>query len=200
MQRKPTISDLLALRDGELEDAELAADIFADTESRETLVQLARIKGGLNALPTVAPPPWEAVDPRVHGRSRWLQRFPLATAATVFMAAALSIMLWNPTQPVDESSVAAGPQVTDPVGQLMLRSRRLEAELFTPATASAGFSSSEQALLYGIAEVDAELNALYESGSPDPAERERLWRQRVTLLESLSDIQAGQAVLRPAIY
>jgi hypothetical protein len=95
----------------------------------------------------------------------------------------------------------AGPQVQDQVAQLMLRSRDLESELYTRASAPAlGSTSSEQALLYGIADVDAQLNALYESGSPDRTERERLWRQRVMLLESLADVQRGQAVLRPAIY
>lgn len=200
MERKPTLSDLLALRDGELDDAELAAEIYADPESRDTLVRLSRIKGDLNALPPVAPPPalWEGVQRSRRGRPQWLQRFPLATAATVFLAAALTIVVWNPAGPLDED--VTGPRVNDPVGQLMLRSQRLESELVTRATAPAAFSSSEQAMLYGIAEVDAQLNALYEAGAPDPEERERLWRQRVTLLESLTEIQKGQAMLRPAIY
>jgi hypothetical protein len=55
-------------------------------------------------------------------------------------------------------------------------------------------------LLYRIADVDAELIALYEAPQMDVEHRERLWSQRVELLESLTDVQRGQAVLRPAIY
>lgn len=209
MERKPTLTDLLAYRDGELEnsgepdDAALTARVEGDAEARRTLADLRRMKAELAGLPPVAPPPavWEAIVERTTGSGRraWLQRFPVATAASVFLAAALTIALWDPASaPVEPSS---GPQVADPVAQLMLRSRRLESDLFSRASASLnGGTSSEQSLLYGIADVDAQLNALYESESAEPAERERLWRQRVMLLESLADVQRGQAVLRPAIY
>lgn len=202
MDRKPTISDLLALRDGESGDPELATAVAADPDARATLTELERVKAELNALPPVAPDPsvWAAIEERTGQRRPWLERFPLATAASVFIAAALTIMLWDPTA-TPTGSPSPGPQVSDPVAQLMLRSRRLESELFTRAAApDLGGNSSERALLYGIADVDAQLNALYEAESPDADERERLWRQRVMLLESLADVQRGQAVLRPAIY
>jgi anti-sigma factor RsiW len=201
MDRKPTLSDLLALRDGELDDAELEARLTADPGVQDQLTSLRRMQAELAGLPPVTPPPavWQAIQERTGQRPRWLQRFPLATAAGVFVAAALTIMLLDPAAaPVDHQG---GPQASDPVAQLMLRSQRLESELFSRASAPAvEGSSSEQALLYGIADVDAQLTALYEAGVPDASERERLWRQRVTLLESLSDVQRGQAVLRPAIY
>lgn len=201
MDPKPTLSDLLALRDGELDDAELTAAIYADEQSRDELVKLARIRGELKSLPPVAPDPavWEAIERRTRARPGWLQRFPLATAATVFLATALSVMLWTPGREPEPS--AAGPQpvtrAADPVGQLMLRSRHLESELFTRA---GGRSASEEALLYGIADVDARLGELYASEAEDPEARERLWRERVRLLESLAEVQRGQAVMRPAIY
>ena len=204
MDRKPTLSDLLALRDGELDDVELGRRLAGDQEARAELARLRAMKAELKSLPPVAPPPevWQAISERsTHRRGAgWLERFPLATAASVFLAAALTtILLWNPESAPVES--ANGPQVVDPVAQLMVRSQRLESELFTRASAGALTStSSEQALLYGIADVDAQLNALYESDAPDASERERLWRQRVMLLESLADVQRGQAVLRPAIY
>lgn len=216
MEPKPTLSDLLALRDGERLEADAprgdggrdpeVTDLDAerlDAASRETLAELRRMKAELNALPPVTPDPavWEAIQERTAGRTRpgWLDRFPLATAATVFLAAALTIVLWDPTS--EPAVDGAGPQVQDPIAALMIRSQRLEAELFTRAAAPAvSATSSEQALVYGIADVDAQLNALYESDGPDAAERERLWRQRVALLESLADVQRGQAVMRPAIY
>ena len=202
MDRRPTLEDLLGFRDGEPGDPGLAAQIAADPEAQAELDRLRRLEAEIARLPPVTPPAavWEAIQERTGGRPRsWLQRFPLATAATVFLATALGIVLLDPVlSPQDEAN---GPQVQDPVAQLMLRSRSLESELFTRASApTLGSNSSEQALLYGIADVDAQLNALYETGSRDPAERERLWRQRVALLESLADVQRGQAVLRPAIY
>lgn len=200
MDRKPTTSDLLALRDGELGDAELAADIYADAGLRAQLANLTRLKSDLRALPTAQPDPavWAAIEQRIERKPSWLQRFPLATAASVFLATALTIMLWDPatTGPMD-----SGPQVSDPVAGLMLRSQRLESELFTRAAAPAiPAGTGEQALVYGIADVDAQLNALYAAADIDPEKRERLWRQRVMLLESLADVQRGQAMLRPAIY
>tara|TARA_Y100001933_G_scaffold252350_2_gene291174 strand:+ start:905 stop:1558 length:654 start_codon:yes stop_codon:yes gene_type:complete len=217
MEPKPTLSDLLALRDGERVEADAAGaggdrepevtDLDPDrldAASRETLAELRRMKAELNALPPVTPDPavWEAIQERTAGggsKRGWLDRFPLATAATVFLAAALTIVLWDPT--AEPGGSTAGPQVQDPVAALMVRSQRLEAELFTRAAApSVTATSSEQALLYGIADVDAQLNALYESEGVDASERERLWRQRVALLESLADVQRGQAVMRPAIY
>jgi hypothetical protein len=220
METKPTLSDLLALRDGEPVDPAAAQAAARDPEAQATLSELERLRSELRTLPPVTPDDavWAAIQERTaagagRGASTgpiadaaagaalpgWLQRFPLATAATVFLAAALTIMLWDPT--AAPGGDAPGPQVSDPVAQLMLRSRRLESELMTRAAAPAlGNTSSEQALLYGIADVDAQLNALYAAADVDPAERERLWRQRVMLLESLADVQRGQAVLRPAIY
>lgn len=202
MDQRPTVADLLAIRDGEPVAQELTDEVQADPAGRLALEELRRIKAELNALPPVAPAPalWQAIQERSGGQRRpWLQRFPMATAATVFLAAALTIMLWDPT--AAPTPAPAGPQVSDPVAELMLRSRNLESELFTRAAApDLPGNSGERALVYGIADVDAQLNALYEAGATEPAERERLWRQRVMLLESLADVQRGQVVLQPAVY
>lgn len=201
MDPKPTLSDLLALRDGELNDAGVAAYVEVDDASRTELDRLRRMKSELAALPPVTPDPsvWQAIRERTgDAGSLWLQRFPLATAASVFVAATLTMVLWNPTGNLQPSP---GPQASDPVAQLMLQSQRLESELLTRTNAPAvPTTSSEQALVYGIADVDSQLNEIYTSGKSDRGERERLWRQRVMLLESLADIQRSQAVLRPAIY
>ncbi|MDZ7668677.1 MAG: hypothetical protein U5Q16_04385 [Gammaproteobacteria bacterium] len=201
MEPKPTVSDLLALRDGEVDDPGLAARVADDAEAGQALEELRRLKTELNALPPVSPDPsvWQAIQERTGQQPGWLQRFPLATAATVFLAAALTIVLWDPTAgPVQGPN---GPQASDPVAQLILRSQRLESELLTQAAAPVpGGSPTEQALVYGIADVDAQLNELYAADSTDPEARERLWRQRVMLLESLADVQRGEAVLRPAVY
>lgn len=201
-ERQARVSDLLGLRDGDGAADQAQLDPAAlDPADQRTLAQLGRLKAELNALPPVTPDAavWEAIQERTGGaRAPWLQRFPLATAASVFIAAALTIMLWNPTS---EPGTPSGPQVQDPLAQLVLRSQRLESELVSRAAAPMlATSTSEQALVYGIADVDAQLNAMYETGDVDPQERERLWRQRVMLLESLAEVQRDRAVLRPAIY
>lgn len=201
MEQKPTVADLLALRDGELDDPELAARVADDAEAGQVLEGLRRMKTELNALPPVTPDPsvWEAIQERTGQRPGLLQRFPLATAATVFLAAALTIMLWDPTSGPGQG--VNGPQASDPVAQLILRSQRLESELLSQAaTSMPGGSPTEQALVYGIADVDTQLNELYAADAADPQARERLWRQRVMLLESLADVQRGEAVMQPAIY
>ncbi|MEQ8860643.1 MAG: hypothetical protein RIC56_18530 [Pseudomonadales bacterium] len=206
-----TLSNLLALRDGEV-DAVADVDVAADGDAAAQLAQLRALKAELNALPPVTPDAgvWRAIQERAGQRQRsWLQRFPLATAASVFVAAALSVMLLNSSQtPEPGGAQLADAQPGDPLAQLIQRSQRLESELLTPAVAPAGnASSSEQALRFGIADVDAQLNELFETTAANPADRERLWQdrerlwgQRVMLLEALADVQRGQAVLQPAIY
>lgn len=213
MENEAKISTLLGLRDLGHRDGASGGTDAADLndQDRGTLAELVRLKAELNSLPPVTPDPavWQAIQERAGlplddaapdgARPAWLQRFPLATAATVFVAAALTIMLWDPT--ASPGTQGAGPQVQDPLAQLVLRSQRLESELVSRAAAPAlTVTTSEEALVYGIADVDAQLNAMYESGAIDPAERERLWRQRVMLLESLAEVQRDRAVLRPAIY
>ncbi len=221
MENEAKISTLLGLRDRNLQNGEASDTDTQDLsdQDRGTLVELIRLKAELNALPPVTPDAsvWEAIQERAGlpvgdqeagaatrapgpvARPAWLQRFPLATAATVFLATALTIMLWDPTSA--PGTPDAGPQVQDPLAQLVLRSQRLESELVSRAAAPAlTITTSEEALVYGIADVDAQLNAMYESGAINPAERERLWRQRVMLLESLAEVQRDRAVLRPAIY
>jgi hypothetical protein len=205
MKSKPTLSDLLDIRDGEFADSQRAAQILEDPDARATLASLTGVKAGLRALPGIEPEPavWDAIERR--RRKAWLRRFPLATAATVFLAAALTVVWWNPMGVGQKRAEpqAAGPSVSDPVAELLLRSQRLESALLRPA-AVAESSASERALLYGIADVDIQLSTLYESAEGaagvDPEARERLWRQRVMLLESLADEQRDRAVLRSAIY
>ncbi|MCZ6640772.1 MAG: hypothetical protein O7F71_04305 [Gammaproteobacteria bacterium] len=225
---KIPVSDLLAHRDGEHIDPELSAEIEADPESRVRLQVLREIKHALNELPGIDPADevWQNIEQRLRQteglpeeRERQRQRGStwrhswanLATAATVFFAAALSILWFNP---MDDGV----PEITRaPLSDLVLRSQQLESRVFYPQARSAvpagqvAWNSSQQALLYRIADVDSELQELqelqrnyeenYEEQMHDPEERERLWRQRVELLESLIEVQRRQQPsLRMALY
>ncbi len=203
MKSKIPVADLLAHRDGEHLDPALSAEIETDPESREQLKTLREIKHALNELPGIDPADevWRNINTRLrpnkslesqHGfkpRYSWAN---MATAATVFFAAALSILWWNPA----DDGVTAIPRA--PLADLVLRSQQLESRVFYPQTPSpvpAGqyaWNSSQQALLYRIADVDSELNSGFADQRLDPLARERLWRQRVELLESLLEVQRGQ--------
>jgi hypothetical protein len=147
-----------------------------------------------------------AVDADVEANQstpRWL-RFPLATAASVFLVSALGIYLLFATPEVDPISeqYAQTPHVADSGFQLaglMTRSRDLEQVLRgqgaltlsqatnsgnTPA-ATVSPTRSEQLVLYRLADIDSQIALLYESDTIDTDKRNQLWAQRVSVLESL---------------
>ena len=205
MESKTPLADLLAYRDGEELPADVARGIEGDPAAQGDLEQLRDIRQQLNALPPVKPDPalWEEISRRAEPPSSWNLRFPLATAATVFLAAALTIVAWNPLGN-GEADAGPGPVVVadGALVDLMSRSQALEAHLPVQGTPAGqlAWGSAEEALRYRIADIDAELMKLYETEPVDVERREALWRRRVDLLESLTEVQRGQAVVRPAIY
>jgi hypothetical protein len=205
MKSQTLISDLLAHRDGERLDPEVAARIDGDPQARSELDVLRRIKHELNELPTIEPDAavWSRISEAQNPQRSWTLRYPVATAATVFLAAALAIVAWNPVREFAADGGTPTVVLADGgLADLMSRSRALQGQLSARGMPASQFrsSSSEQALLYRIADVDAELVSLYEAPQMDVERRELLWGQRVDLLESLRDVQRGQAVVRPAIY
>lgn len=207
MKSKTPLADLLAYRDREPLPADVARSIEGDAAAQSDLETLHGIKQQLNALAPVQPDPalWDEISGRVQPQRRWTLRYPIATAATVFLAAALTIVAWNPLQNGGGATDAdAGPVVVadGALVDLMSRSQVLEAHLPVQGTPAGqlAWGSAEEALRYRIADIDAELMRLYETEPLDVERREALWRQRVDLLESLTEVQRGQAVVRPAIY
>ncbi len=220
MTTQQNVSDLLAHRDGEKLDPEIAAQIEADPVSRERLQQYRELKYRLNELPAVAPPAqtWEAIQQRTAVAQRSfmssIQRFPLATAASVFFAAALGILLWNPANLAPAAGVrgaagvagvagVAGNGIEIAAGQdyaaLVNRSQRLEL-LLSRASRPVFRDAAQQAIKYRLADLDAELDRYAYGERQSPAARELLWRQRVELLESLAQARRLQAVAQAAVY
>ncbi len=123
--------------------------------------------------------------------------FRLATAAGVFAVAVMGSMLWfnNPDgglggganqRPLDVT-VQAAPGLE----HWLDRSRQLEAVLASDESQPLAGDPSQRALLYRIADLDAELSSLQQQPMA-PELKERLWRQRVGLLETLTEIQRYQ--------
>lgn len=208
MTTQQNISDLLAHRDGEKLDPEIAAQIDADPANRERLQQFRELKYRLNELPGLAPPAqtWETIQQRtvrpVASCRSSIQRFPLATAASVFFAAALGIVLWNPTHLVPLAGVA-GNGIEIAAGQdyaaLVNRSQRFES-LLSRASQPVFRDAAQRAIRYRLADLDAELDRYAYGERQGPAARELLWRQRVELLESLAQARRLQAVAQAAVY
>ena len=199
------LSNLLALRDGEPLDLEVASALEDDPRQRERLAELRGIKAALQDLPPVEPDPdqWEQIVARATQPKRsWSMPYPLATAASVFLAAALSIMVLVPgSQPEPSQPTISVPQTGMNLTGLMNRSQQLEAQVSAPGPQT-GWNPSQEALMYRIADIDAELNSLFAlEGSSESIEqrKQELWAQRVQLLEDLREVQRGQAVLRPAV-
>ena len=213
MMKPEQLSDLLAHRDGERVGPEVAAALEADADARAELAVLRQLKHELRELPAVAPPAdaWANIQARAGKRggagARLTERLPLATAATVFLAALVGILVWDPANLVPDSTPVANQVVTTVTptsaeaaryAALVSRSQQLEAALLYPARASA-WSPSQEAMLLRIADLDAELSSTGTDGElMSLAAREALWQQRVALLESLA--QSRRARVQAAIY
>ena len=206
------ISDLLAHRDGERLDPELAHEIESDSQSRAELAVLRQLKHELNELPSVAPPPeaWANIQARSGKRqsrfASFSQHFPLATAATVALATMIGIVVWDPANlqgetdvvqaPVADLSATAATAESNRYAALVNRSQQLESALLYRSQAP-DWSPDQQALLYRIADLDSQLgstaSAAADGDLPSVEAREKLWEQRVRLLESLAQSRRTNA-------
>ncbi len=209
MQKRPwEISDLLAVADGEPRDAQAQVE---SPEAQAALGEIEALRAQLRELPDVPVDEelWLSRMPPAR-RSAWL-RYPLATAATVFLASALGIfMMAGGLTPSDTGPSFAGAGHVEPGGvrlaSLMNQSRDLETRLTAPAasqgmryaaetdaaTRPAAVTATERRLLYRLADVDAQIARLYEADAVDLNARVELWRQRVNLLESIVAARAGE--------
>jgi hypothetical protein len=211
-----TLSDLLAHRDGQPLDVERAQALRTDGDARRTLEEIDALQKALTSLPDVAVDDEVWLRPetasRPSGRMAALLRFPMATAASIFVASTLFIVyLLSAPDGVGQREFAALPPANPTENRLldlMNRSRDLELRLrggLTPALGNVSTgrpaapkrstrSLEERQLLYRLADVDAEIARLYDGDTVDAQARERLWRQRVGLLENLVFVRGGTAV------
>lgn len=209
------IADLLAHRDGERLDPQRAAEFEASVDSRAELAVLRQLKHELNELPLVAPPvdAWAQIQARTSKQpsswGRFTQRFPVAMAATIALAAMLGIVVWDPANlqserpdgsavRVADLSAVANASQANRYAALVNRSQQLESALLYQPEAAVTWSEDQQALLYRIADLDSELNAAPAGELPSLASRERLWEQRVLLLQSLA--QSRRVSAQSAVF
>ena len=127
---------------------------------------------------------WEAVERRIGARSHRLKSlWSVAAAALLAVSAAAWIVVRAPAEP------PAGN-----LASLMAQSQQLERHVARHgASEDAAWSASRRALVYRIADLDRELAPLSIDPSRDPVRAEQLWRQRVGLMQSLTELDRAAA-------
>lgn len=209
--REQQISDLLALRDGELPTAD-AARVLGHRQAAADLERIGRLRDTLRALPDPDPEPalWDRIQAAAKpaGRRggavvRFPGRFiPYAAAAGLLLALGAGVLGVNADRQSTathgaSAAVVDGTEATeDPVLRVLHeRSKRLE-----PLMLSANRRDpTERALRMRIADLDGQISGSAGAGL-NRQQAERLWGQRVALLESLAEVRRARATLQPAVY
>lgn len=206
---RPSMSDLLAARDGDPLDAAIAAAIRSDPEAQSQIDVMRDIQAKLRALPHRSTPPadaWQKIEARIQKRAenrtstsrgfragRWLRMWPVGLVASAGLLA--GIFLAGGPVPEPRSSATRASLVA-----LQKQSRILEAQLMR--TSSYAGTPSEQALMFRLADVDAELAQLgTDDSATSLAARESLWRRRIELMQALQAVQPPtEPTVQHAVY
>ncbi len=160
------------------------------------------LRAEIRSLPELDPPPelWARVTAASAARQRRTSRRPLALAACLVAAVALSALV---VERSEREAVIGDTAFTAQasVAELISESQRLEQRLRALPLQGA-YGDTGRALTYRIADVDGALNALYARDIGDGAERARLLQRRVVLLQSLVEVESQDrgAVLRRVAF
>ena len=192
------LDQLLSLRDGEPVDGRVAAHVAGCDDCAAALSGASRLRDRLRALPVAAADDgrgWVDVQARLAARKRGLRRratvASLAAAASVATLALLAALRFqeSPTAP------AAPAAATAAVAELRTRSQALEAMLAAlperPAVARAATAVPIDNLESQVQWLDHQLSTSAEAMPPTQAER--LWRDRVEVMNSLVQLRYVEA-------
>lgn len=198
------IDQLLNLRDGEPVDAQVASHVAQCSTCGAELHRLSTVRRRMQELPSFEAPSWERVQQRLRAAPRGRSRqVVIAVAASV---AALSIMtgLLVLRGGAPEDVETAGVKMTEPakslaatdLDELMSQSRLLEEMLrVLPArpvvervTTAAAIDTLEQRIQW----LDFHLSYAPEAGLSE-RQAERLWRERVELMDSLVKVRYAES-------
>jgi hypothetical protein len=199
------IADLLTYAAGEPIDASRRAHIAACGTCRSELQRIAALRGRLAALPVPEPPAggWNRVAAELDAAPR-ARAWPVAgLAAASAVAAAVALVMV--TAPHDRRAPAAGAATqpaadmvaaTGDVNALIAQSQHLESVLARLGgrrhLERAGTALTLDVLEQRIAYLDENLNRATAAESAADS-RERLWEERVLLLDSLVKVRYAQA-------
>lgn len=169
--------------------------LSACPDCRARLERMRRVREGLVALPEFVPPPvaWSAIRARAAAAAvapRWA--VPAAAASVLVAMAAVGLLAGRP-QPVAVPDASSGRA---PVNALVAENARLEAllsQLPESRTTRLGTAYTVAAIEDRLALVDDRITTVtLEPYAPEVAED--LWRERVTLMNSLVQVQYARAL------
>ena len=199
------IDHLLSLRDGEPVDLAVRSHVEACSECAQTRASLDTVRRRLAALPVVDAPAdgWARVRARIESRQNRAPRRRsggwVAIAASCAMLGVLAGVLLRETGPETPALSAERvnlPQTLDAIEALRDRSRVLEEILAAlparPAVERAGTAVPIDTLQDQIQWVDHQLSLTAAAQTP-PDIRERLWRERVEIMNALVQLRYVEA-------
>jgi hypothetical protein len=196
--------DLLSLRDGERVDPAIQAHVARCAECSAALAATSDLADRLRTLPqapAAGPGAWSLLERRIASRDGRLRRrdrlAPWAAAASVAALALFASLRTSerpPSPEIDPSRVATEP-AGDAVTALQARSQVLEAVLAAlparPAVERAGTSLPIETLEAQVQWLDHQITAT--GATYAPSDEERLWRDRVEILNSLVQLRYVEA-------
>ena len=170
--------------------------VSACPDCRTRLEQVRRVRAGLLAMAELAPPPvaWPSIRARVAaGQSAPRSIMPVAAAASVLVAIAVALLMSGRPQPGAEPDRASARV---PLNSLLAENGRLEAllsQLPESRTTRIGTAYTVAAIEDRLALVDDRITTVtLEPYAPEVAEA--LWRERVTLMNSLVQVHYARAL------
>jgi hypothetical protein len=197
------LDELLSLRAGAPVDARLRGHVDGCAECADGLERVQSLQEQLRALPAAPESPsdgWPEVQARLDAarrRARLAARAaPYAAAASVAALALFAALRWS--EPPSSPASPLQPLIVldqESLDELRTRSRELEALLAAlperPAVARAGTSVPIESLEVQVQWLDHQLSlAGVEGRAP---EAERLWRDRVEVMNSLVQLRYVEA-------
>lgn len=198
-----SIEQLIGLRDGEPVAVELQDHVRGCDRCARVLNGLVTLTDGLRdvADPEVPSGVWQRVLDQVdrsdveHDSPRWMPALGVALVASIVGTLLLVRVPATLPGPDASSATTAVPAPAPGLGDLMAQSRYLERAVLSlndsadRMVVSAGTASTVATLEDRIAVVDYEIN---HAPSRSGRELEKLWQQRVNLLQSLAAVRYAQ--------
>jgi hypothetical protein len=206
----PSIDQLLTIEDRTLVDASIAAHIHQCAECAATLHRVVRTRDALRELPMLDAPPdaWDRIQSALiessvpSSRARiGLRRTSVALVAAA-STGALALLLFTQTndEPREATPIVASIEESkarraqDDVTQLIEQSRELDALLQAlpqrPRVERVSMAATLDTIENRIQWLDFQLSAT--DGELDEAQGNRLWQERVELMDSLVKVRYAQ--------
>lgn len=198
-----SLPELLSLRDAEPIDARVAQHVGVCAQCARELEQLSNVRASLQRLPQLDAPrdAWAHLQARVQqssaggSRRRWMS----AAAAVATLAIIAGVLVRNEPDPFAFDPQQRAPATVtpeQPVEQLVARSQELEEllqalpdrPLIERVSTAATLDTIEQRIQW----LDYQLSYAPE-GTLDEAQSERLWRERVELMDSMVKVRYAEA-------